>query len=385
MDNTAAKDSTLTAQAILAIHLSWVSTLKHLLGPRILDAFGSLQLLDPTVPSNPYLAEMFTRASVILEASPEFGDLLAQDGGLERAIELLHQLNLDIIGHQRELLETRALFERLADQFQDSLREIKPDGEPPLGAEVEVNADTISREPWRLKAAIPPSMVGLSEREWSRLELMLGRGKDDTDASWYVQVLLPILMDTTSLADTLTDKTSGGLRRKNSRLWELAGTLKPGKDRTVELGTISEAFANVFQKLSTLEGRREMVGYLTGVALRRLYGLSKGQNTDSFFEMEEQASRAQAQHRGEQATRLWEPEDAESARGYEDVDARMVLEAIHDSLAPAQKEALEMYLEAEISGRTIANVARAWGKDPNLVRNNFQALKRKVNQRHPLS
>ena len=77
----------------------------------------------------------------------------------------------------------------------------------------------------------------------------------------------------------------------------------------------------------------------------------------------------------------WEPQDRKSTQGYEEIDQRMVLQAVYNNAPNAQQEAMRLYWDAEVSGDTVADLARAQGKDPNVVRNNFQALKRRVKRR----
>jgi len=58
------------------------------------------------------------------------------------------------------------------------------------------------------------------------------------------------------------------------------------------------------------------------------------------------------------------------------VEQRQVLQELLDELPAAQREAVGIHLEAQKSSRTVADVARERGRDPNLVRNNFAALRK---------
>jgi hypothetical protein len=64
-------------------------------------------------------------------------------------------------------------------------------------------------------------------------------------------------------------------------------------------------------------------------------------------------------------------------RGFEEVEWRMQLESVAINAPPAQRDALGIYLEAEKTGTSINETAKAHGRDPATVRNNFKALSRK--------
>jgi hypothetical protein len=76
----------------------------------------------------------------------------------------------------------------------------------------------------------------------------------------------------------------------------------------------------------------------------------------------------------------WDPEDASSMRGYEDVDYRMEYEAIRNQLPPKQKEALDIYLEHFQTNESIKSICVSKGLDSDTVRNNFQAIKEKTSK-----
>jgi hypothetical protein len=71
------------------------------------------------------------------------------------------------------------------------------------------------------------------------------------------------------------------------------------------------------------------------------------------------------------------PEDSMFSQGFEEVEWRMLLESVTQNASPAQREAVEIYLEAGKTGSSIKETATAHGRDPAAVRNNFMAFSRK--------
>ena len=62
---------------------------------------------------------------------------------------------------------------------------------------------------------------------------------------------------------------------------------------------------------------------------------------------------------------------------YPEVDARLDLEALINSAPSKQREAIDIYLESEQTGRTVEELARERGLNPVNVRNNLSALAKK--------
>ena len=383
-------DDILARRTAFAIHVAMCGTFGQLLGR---DVTGSMMpLWDPGSPLNTYGLDLRRRATALLEAVPEIRRLVTQENWLIPTARLVHEANQQVISarfSESEIQEAQSSLEGFTEILQDAFRGIEGGGESPLGDDAEVDLETLAREPWRLRAAIPPGWLGLSPRELERLESVLGIDLSDTgDAAGnrdeYAQTILPLLIDQITFMETLTDEARGGLRRRNSRLWKWAGTPKPEKDGPIDYGALAVAMRNLFKMMSTVEQRRRMLGYLVGIQLRRQYGLSEGRKTDNFSQRAEWGSLGRSRAEGRQGSPPWEPEDVDSAGGFEEVEARIVVQAILEAAPLAQREAVELYLEAAKLGQSVSALCRERGKDPNLVRNNYQALKRKVKERSSL-
>ncbi len=67
-------------RAAIAVHVSFVANFLELLGDDATPAIeGIHQFLGPSTLSIPYWTEIYHRASKLLEAVPEFGNLLEQE------------------------------------------------------------------------------------------------------------------------------------------------------------------------------------------------------------------------------------------------------------------------------------------------------------------
>jgi hypothetical protein len=73
-----------------------------------------------------------------------------------------------------ELEELPSDVEARADNMEDLLGEMTGDGLSPLGDALDVNQQTVAREPWRLREAFPVGTLGLHGLEITRLEASLG-------------------------------------------------------------------------------------------------------------------------------------------------------------------------------------------------------------------
>lgn len=118
------------------------------------------------------------------------------------------------------------------------------------------------------------------------------------------------------------------------------------------------AVSNLFKHLGELRGRRQVAGYMLGSQLRRQYGLGRGRKHDV-------------------VPLAGYEETVEGQSGYADVDARLTLEALLRDVPSKQREAVELYLEAERTGISVEELARRRGLKGVTVRNNFKAFANK--------
>ena len=119
------------------------------------------------------------------------------------------------------------------------------------------------------------------------------------------------------------------------------------------------------------DNSRELIGYVIGHVLRERYGLAKGRRTYPTGTLDQRGSGMSLKFGNSAGT-----------RDYEEIEALMDLEAIRLAAPPAQRDAIDIFLEAEQAGVPVAEICHERGRDPNLVRNNLQALKRAVKKRH---
>ena len=69
--------------------------------------------------------------------------------------------------------------------------------------------------------------------------------------------------------------------------------------------------------------------------------------------------------------------DARSEAGFESVEWRMTYDGVLAELPPKQREAMEVALEAERQGLSLAEMSRHLGRDPEKDGDNFKAVKRR--------
>ena len=222
-------------------------------------------------------------------------------------------------------------------------------------------SDGTPEDPTRLQKAIPPHLLGLGAQERKQLETALGRSinaKEGSDAEEYVQSILPTLLDLVA--------GSGATNRPpltaKSRVWDWVGITPPSKDSQVSAVQSTQramdAVAGLLRKLGTIEGRQEVVGFVLGQQLRHQYGLGKGRGHKIVpFEDE-----------------MVTPPGIEA---YPNVEAQVDAQAMLDSLPPKQREALMIYVECELTGRTVLELAEERGLNPVNVRNNVKAFRNK--------
>ena len=335
----------------------------------------------------PYLQHLDKQLCVLAEALPEFLTLLEQDEGLEQSLDLLIAVAQQVIQGQtseREREETRGLFNSLVAHLQEASATMESDGESDLGEALEVPMETVANEPWRLGEVFGPSRLNLSRRELNRLEEVLGFTiNEDVEANidqWSQALLLHLFEIAVD-----PERLKGDPFPANSPVWAWAGTTKPSKG-SATTKQVMEAVLNVLRYLGKLEHRQEAARYMVTRHLRSQYGLSKGRNVQNFSSVEKSVALIADQGGGEDEIEAWEPQDPDETtglgmQGYADVDLRMVWEAVEKSAPPAQKEALHLYRRAKEAGRPLSEVCRELGKDVNLIRNNFQALKKSMKKR----
>ena len=136
---------------------------------------------------------------------------------------------------------------------------------------------------------------------------------------------------------------------------------------------LADALGGLFKRMATLEGRQDVVGFGVGQQLRREYSLGVGRGHE---EIPFSASEAVRESRNPD-TPAWDPPDAWSMKGYDNVEILPVLEPVLNEAPPSQREAAEIYLESLRTGRHVDELAREHGLEPVNVRNNFKALSKK--------
>jgi hypothetical protein len=363
-----------------------------------------LYTFDRIFGSTPYSAELLKTLDALLESqaaqrwiddlllrilpnSPELVRLLSRPNGLELTAGLLCEFADQTILSQlsgSDLAQARAIVAQMYEQFQETLKGFEGDGLSALGDELEVDFDTLAREPERLRKIFPPRGIGLGAAEISKLEEALGfsisdRGGDGrTDE--YVQAMFPFLLQIAYAPHEL----GRGSPAANSPLWEWVGVKKPSNHHHISqeqaINLVVTGLTNFFSRMAEQNNRQEMLRYFIARHLRQEYDLGVGRGYESikFSGFEE---KREAQDIWGNDLPPWDPPDPASIQAFEKAESLMMLESIYNAAPPAQREALELHYEAEKTGRFLADLCRERGKDPNLVRNNFQALKNSVRKK----
>jgi len=156
--------------------------------------------------------------------------------------------------------------------------------------------------------------------------------------------------------DTLTDL----IPKRSLVNWAVKFTKMRVKDISTQEDGIKLALEFIRLIASGEVSQTHGIPRLIAAHLRSRYGLGKARNI-KFIPLEESLNEA-------------------VFNGYEDVEVRMNLDAIHASAPPAQGQAMDFQLEADHRDLKFAQVCREHGKDPNGMRNNLQALKVKLRQ-----
>jgi len=311
---------------------------------------------DPT-----YLRELEGRLRALIEAQPEIIDYLTSDEGARKLADVFVEANKALIEEQftaAELEKGQRRAERSVAKLEGMLSGQTGDGKSSLGDELECDADTLARDPQRVAAVFPRHRIGLGWQELrllrKQLEAPIEPHGDSrrTDERWGM-TLLPELLKL-MLSPVGLDL---GPARANSPIWKWAGLEKPPPSQAVSEDTVLSAFARFMLFLGEQPNRRKVIAYYLSRLMRREYGLGEGRDRDSHVPVET---------------------EAEASKDLENLENRLVLDDIWDQAPPAQREAMELQIDAYSTGRTLADVARENDRDPNVVRNNLQALKRTV-------
>ena len=208
---------------------------------------------------------------------------------------------------------------------------------------------------------IPPVQL-VGRREASRLMALLGR-------EGYGEILQGYVWQILNRPGTLTRPR---LRDRTPDPSTMTEAIDP--QRAPELA--ADQFVNAIQ--SWMSGPDILAGWLRlrlGSVFRVEYGLSKGRKTflQAGFKQEHRSG-----DQGDPSHISWDPADPSGTYSYDEIEQRLLLDTISDQAPPAQREAIEIYLEAARSGRSIQDVSSERGRDPVVVRNNMAALKRRL-------
>lgn len=376
----------------LAIHIAQFYAFDQVTGSNALSASLSRELalfLDVEALPNPYQQQIDEVLIRFVQAAPQLVALLSHPDGLELAAGLLCEGVEQSISEQiseSELAQTRAVFGLVCTNLQEALEGTTGDGLSVLGDALDVDIETIANEPERLRQAFPPREIGLGAAEVGKLEESLGFSVDDRggaqSAANYAQALFPTLLQ---IANGSANMKLGNLSA-NSPVWQWAGTKKPTRQNPLSsddaFDAATTAVANIFAHLAKQEGRQQIARYLLARLLRQEYSLGKGRGHESTpFSGVVGRGDSDPQDSESGVKPEWDPPEPEASQGPEEVDLRMTLDRIRESAPPAQQEAMDLYLESLESGKPLADICRELGKDPNLIRNNFQALKSSVRKK----
>ena len=303
--------------------------------------------LDPWSPIG-YGLFLRDRLNDLLGRFPELVNILEHPDGLERALDVFCQVAESELNRQASGDELQAFQEQMApmwSQMKAELAGVQGDGKPPLGDELDVDIETVAREPWRMKRGIPLNALGLGARERRNLEAALGvslNADDDPQGAEYTQTILPTLLELVVGPDAverppLTAKSRG---------WAWTGTSPPTGEPSVtteqSLAKAMGAVAGLLKKLGTIEGRQEIVGFILGQQLRHEYGLGRGRGHKSApFDNDQ--------------------EIPAGIDGYPEVEAHLDLDAMLKGAPPRQRATIEIYMESDRTVHTVEALARESG------------------------
>jgi hypothetical protein len=257
------------------------------------------------------------------------------------------------------------------------MRDILVDGQSPLGRSLEVDVDMVAQEPSRLREVFSPNDLGLHTREFGQLEDALGvyfsQGADDFGAVQFAQAIFPHLLQISASPQTIDLPEL----RRDSPVWEWLGVSKPTVGHTETFADAFEAIAGLFKFLGQQRHRPQLVRYMLARILRNEYGLNRGRKVVGEFWQNPDVGANYGSSEPNPSRYL------ATESGFAEVDDQVLLEELLAVASPAQTEAVQVYLEATESDKTMAEICRSLGRDPNVVRKNFQAFRRKVKAGFP--
>ena len=133
-----------------------------------------------------------------------------------------------------------------------------------------------------------------------------------------------------------------------------------------------ESIAGTCKFLGLQRHRLLLARYMLTRILRNEYGLNRGRRVvGEFWQNPDVGANYGSSEPNPSRYLAAEP-------GFSEVDDQVLLEELLTVASPAQREAVEVYWEAARSGKPLSDICRSLGRDPNVVRNNFQAFRRKV-------
>jgi hypothetical protein len=189
----------------------------------------------------------------------------------------------------------------------------------------------------------------------------------------YVQAIFPHLLEVVARPEDLKLPSLG----KDSPIWRWLEMAKPPGG---ESGTMEErlrALVRLFGFLSEQNHRQELARYMLARVLRQEYGLNRGRKvaTDSSLQSG-QGSSCGPPVSDSISDLEWEAE-------YAAVEQLMTLERPSCLRFSSPAGGRRDLLGSRNHDCTVAETCRRLGKDPNLVRNNFQAFRRLIKKDMP--
>jgi hypothetical protein len=340
------------------------------LGPRMLGVMWS-----PEVMGGFYGQYLSSAADQILDASPELGELLSSDDWESTVMAPYYARVQDQINQQiapGQLEEFRSNLGGAVVDLMDQLKGIKVDGKSPLGDSLEVDVDTVALEPSRLRELFSPKDLGHHTRELGQLEDALGiylfQGADDFGAGQFAQAILPHLLQ----ISTSPQSVELPKLRRDSPVWDWLGIPKHGVRHDGIYAGDFEPIVGLCKLLGQQRHRQQLVRYMLARILRNEYGLNRGRKVlgETWQDLDGSSNSG--------SLRLDSYRDTAAEAEFAGVENQALLEELLAVASPAHREAVQVYWEAAKSGNPLAEICRSLGRDPNVVRNNFQAFRRKV-------
>ena len=335
---------------------------------------------SPEVMGGFYGQNLSKAAGRILEDSPELHELLSNDDWEDTVLVPYYAMVQDQMSQQispEQLEQLHAELDGALPGFMDRLKDIQGDGLSPLGDSLEVDVETLAQEPSRLREVFSPNHLGLHPRELGQLEDSLGtylsRGADESGTDQFAQTIFPHLLQ----ISTSPEGVELPPLRSNSPVWQWLGIPKPTAGHQGTLAEALEPTAGLFEFLGQQQQRQELARYMLARILRQEYGLNRGRKLVPGSSRDPDSDAIAGSS---------EPDsyrDTAAETGFANIDDQVLLQNLLAAASPAQMEAVQVYYAAAKLGRPVADICRELGRDPNLVRNNFQAFRRKVKVKFP--